>query len=292
MRRLAAVAGAPCVATVRNWAKGDVGFAAALVEARAAWGERDRVAPYDEAVAGAFLRRVAEGETVNSLVGPRPGAVMTRATYRYWQATQAPFSEAVFEVRRRRNAAIGVHGRARFRAFDQGRADRVIVALNRHLGMTLEAVLAADPALPCRPTLARWRREEREFDAVMRVLLAARRGRAPLPEVLVEDITEHIVEGGSFASYSRLPDGPSRTTLRRWHRRDPAFARQVASACEWRDEWLADQVLDVAMRKPPGPIREAERAIGQLKRQIVRLRHRPGAVHRAPGPRGDERGEV
>jgi hypothetical protein len=115
---------------------------------------------------------------------------------------------------------------------------------------------------------------------VLRILFAARRARAPLPDLLIEDIGDHIVEGGSFASYSRLPGGPSRTTLRRWHRRDPAFAREVATACEWREDWLAGQVLDAAQRTPPRPIREVERAIGALKRKLVRLRHRPGAAHR------------
>ena len=147
--------------------------------------------------------------------------------------------------------------------------------------MTLGAVLAADPALPCRPTLRRWRRESPEFDAVLRWLLVARRGRTPVAEPWVEDIVDHIVEGGSFASYCR-DGGPSRTTLRRWHRRDPAFAREVEKACEGREEWLAEQVLAAASSTQGEPVAAREQAVAALKRQVARLRHRPGTAHRKP----------
>ncbi|HEX2801583.1 MAG TPA: hypothetical protein VHN73_05930, partial [Phenylobacterium sp.] len=77
-----------------------------------------------------------------------------------------------------------------------------------------------------------------------------------------------------FLSYSRQPGGPSRGTLRRWMR-DPDFARGVARACALREEMLQDRMSDYALGVPPGPIRQMERAIGPMKRQIVRLRNRP-----------------
>jgi hypothetical protein len=176
---------------------------------------------------------------------------------------------------------LGEHGRARWRGFDQGLADRIIVGL--HKGLRLEEVLAADPELPCRPTLARWRREQPEFDRVLRMIFAAWRARrasvAQVPSVLVEEIVDHIVEGGSFASFSRLPGGPSRVTLRRWLRADPDFAAEVAEACEWREEWYREEIGEIARRTPPGPLTQMKRSVGPLQRHLVRLRHRPGAVH-------------
>jgi hypothetical protein len=167
-------------------------------------------------------------------------------------------------------------------------ADRVIVALHKRSSgglpadLTLEEVLATDPALPSRPVLTRWRREQPEFDRVLKMIFAAwRAGRwaaEPVPDVLVEEIVEHIMFGGSFASYCRA-GGPSRATLRRWNAKDPAFAAQVAQACELREEWLHDQVVDILTSAPPGPLREMKRSVGPLLRHMTRLRHRPGAVH-------------
>jgi hypothetical protein len=288
-RAICASPGMPGTHTVRKWAKGDALFAAELLAARRR-GEWMRLCAFDEGKAAAFLARARAGETINSLVGT-PG-MPSRGTYTYWTRTQGSFAEAVFALRRRRDAGIGAFGRARRRDFDQGLADRVIVALDKGVrdGVRLEDVLAADPELPCRPVLRRWRREEPEFDAVLRMLFAARRTAGPrVPEWQVEDVVDHIVEGGSFASYSRLPDGPTRTTLRRWFRRDRDFAREVTRACECREDWYYDQIEMVAQGTPAGPIREMERAVGPLKRHLTRLRHRPGAVHRRRAS-GDERG--
>ena len=154
------------------------------------------------------------------------------------------------------------------------------------------AVLAADPALPCKPVLRRWRWEDPMFDRVLKAIFAGRRAKgAPAPQPVLEDVVDHIVEGGSFASYSRLADGPSRTTLRRWYRRDPGFARKVDAACDWREEWYADEVMMAADRTAPGSVGEKRRAVGSLKQQLGRLRHRPGAVHRRR-PGGDDEGRI
>jgi len=279
--RLAAVcasAGMPHGQTVRNWARADAAFGAALEAARgqAAW---VRLWGFDEAKAAAFLARARAGEKVHALLR-EPGAP-SRKTYDRWRAAQPPFAEAAFALRQRRDAQLGERGRARRRAFDPVLADRIVVGLNR--GARLEAVLAADPELPCRPVLRRWRREEPEFDRVLRMVMAARR-RAPrrVPEPRAREIVEHIIEGGSFATFSRRPGGPSRATLRRWLR-DRRFAAEVAWACEAREDWYNDRIQMVAETTPLGPLREMKAALGPLLRQLTRLRHRPGATHRRRG---------
>lgn len=285
LRALAREPGMPRPQTVRNWALADPAFAEALADARRR-GDWARRFAFDEATAAAFLARARAGARINDLIGS--AGMPSRRAYRHWCATQPAFAEAVFALRRRRDAGIGALGRARLRGFDRAAGDRVIVALNRGIaeGRTLEEVLAGDPGLPSRPVLARWRRENPEFGRVLRMMFAgaARRRAAAfrVPQWLSEEICEHIVEGGSFASYCRA-GGPSRTTLRRWYRVDAAFAAKVDEACRWRDTWLHEQAIDIAMRTPAGPLREMNRAVGPIFRQMTRLRHRPGAVHARRG---------
>ena len=278
-RAICASPGMPDAHTVRNWAKADAAFEAELAAARrrGAWA---RLYAFDEGKAATFLARARAGEGIHALL--REPGMPSRRTYDHWRATEPTFAEAAFALRQRRDAGLGERGRARWRGFDQALADRVVAALNRGLpqGLRLEEVLAADPALPSRPVLTRWRREQPEFDRVLREIFAAwRRRPAPVPAPVVEEIVDHIVEGGSFASFSRLPRGPSRVTLRRWLRGDRDFAAAVAQACEDREEWYEDQILMTAQSTPPGPQRDRERGVGRLKRHLVRLRHRPGAVH-------------
>jgi hypothetical protein len=283
LRGICGAAGMPGAQTVRNWALADPAFGAELLAARRR-GDWRRHWAFDEAMAAAFLARARAGETINSLIGA-PG-MPSRKTYTRWTRTEASFAEAVFALRQRRDAGIGAHGRARRRGFDPALANRVILALSRTMrpGFAgdgrLEAVLAADPELPCRPVLRRWRREAPEFDAVLRMIFAARRAAgARVHEILVEDIVDHIVGGGSFASYCRA-GGPSRTTLRRWYRADGGFARAVDEACDAREETLDFKLWVAAGQVPPGPVREMTRAVAPITREIVRLRHRPGAAHR------------
>lgn len=280
LRAIGAVAGMPCQATVRKWALADAGFAGDLAAARARAGALEL--RYDAAVAAAFLARAKGGETVNALL--RAPGMPSRRAYRHWQATEPGFAEAVAALRRRRDEAIGAQGRARRRAFDQALADRIVVAV--HMGATLEAALAGDPAAPCKPTLRRWRREEPEFDRVLKMAFEGWRARWGvarncIPQV-AEDIVDQIVVGHTFASIAR-EGGPSRTTLRRWIAARPDFAAEVAEACELRDAWFQEQVAAVAASTPPGAVSEAKRAVGPILRHMVRLRHRPGAVHRKRG---------
>jgi hypothetical protein len=269
----------PAELTVRNWARADAPFGEALAAARRR-GTWRRLWAFDEAKAAAFLARARAGEPIKALLG-QPG-MPSRGAYQRWKVAEAPFAEAVFALRQRRDAQLGERGRARRRAFDQAVADRIIVRLNKGAlaGVRLEDILTADPELPCWETMMRWRREEPEFDRVLRMIISARRAAMkPVPELVIEEVVDHIVEGGSFASFSRMRGAPSQGTLGRWMR-DPNFAEAVAMACEWREDWYYDQIEDIARRTPPGPVREMNRAVGPLLRQLVRLRNRPGTRRR------------
>ncbi|WP_372782395.1 hypothetical protein [Phenylobacterium sp.] len=288
--------GLPGVDSVRAWARDDAAFGEALAAARRR-GRWRRLWAFDEAKAAAFLARARAGEPIKSLCG-RPG-MPSREQYLRWRTSQPPFAEATFALLQRRNARARAWGLARRRDFDPALADRIIVRMNS--GLTLADVLAEDPDMPGAVTLARWRRQEPEFDAVLRTMFAARRGAAkPVPEVLVQDIVEHIVEGGSFASYSRLPGAPWPGTLRKWLR-DPHFAEEVAQACEFRKEWYHDQILMIAQGAREGPLPERRHSIGALKQQLSRLRDpsrppkrkppgsgRPFRIERSGDPAGEK----
>jgi hypothetical protein len=293
LRAVCAAAGTPCPHTVRNWALGDAAFAEELARARRV-GDWRRTHGFDEARAAAFLARARAGERVRDLLR-EPGAP-GRRLYDRWRAGQAPFAEATFALRARSNAALGERGRARRRAFDPVLADRIIVRLNS--GARLEEVLAADPELPCRPTLRRWRREAPEFDRVLRTIFAAWRSRGSglgrgrvggpaggsgrgggVPESVRQAVCETIEDGGSFASLAR--EGfASRATLRHWYRADARFAEAVDDACARREEALDFELWVAAEQVPTGPVKEMTRAVAPIIRRIARLRHRPGAVHR------------
>jgi hypothetical protein len=262
--------GMPSVLTIRAWSRTDPFFGEALAAARRR-GTWRRLWVVDEAKAAAFLTRARAGEPIRALLG-QPG-MPSQTAYRRWKMAQAPFAEAAFALVQRRNARGREWGRTRRRDFDPEVADRIVVRLNK--GWGLKALLKADPELPSREVVARWRREQPAFDRVLKMMIAGKRAAMPpVPEAIVRDVTDHILTGGTFLSYSRRPYGPAYNTLRRWMR-DPNFAQEVAQACAFREDWYHDQIELVAQQTPPGPVREMERSIGPLKRQLVRLRHRP-----------------
>ena len=278
LRAICASPDLPAADAVRSWARADAAFAEALAGARrrAAW---RRLWTFDEAKAEAFLARARAGEPIKSLLG-HPGMPSAKQYHR-WRTAQPPFAEATFALRQRSNARLGERGRARRRDFDQVLADRIIVRMNQ--GSKLADILAADPELPGEVRLARWRRAAPDFDRVLRMIVAARRRAPPaVPVSQARAVVAHIIEGGSFASFSRLPGAPSEGVLRRWMR-DPHFAEQVTRACEFREDWYEDQILLIAERTS-GSIREMERATAPLRLQLARLRRRPGAP--PPGRRG------
>jgi len=280
LRAIGATPGLPGAHTVCSWARADAGFAAELATARArADGARLR---FDEAVAAAFLARARAGEPINSLL--REPGMPGRRAYRTWLA-QAPFAEAIFALRQRRDQALGLRGRRRRRAFDAAVADRIVLAV--HHGASLGQALSRIAEAPSLPVVRRWRREQPEFDAELRVVFAVARrqqgARVGCTPGLTDRIVDRIVEGGSFASIGREPGMPSRQTLRRWVRVRPEFAEAVAWACDAREDWYHDQIQMIAEEATPGTAKETRRRMGPLLRQLVRLRHRPGAVHRKAG---------
>jgi hypothetical protein len=278
LQAVSAAPGLPCKDIVRRWARADGEFTEALriARAQAEW----LALRYDEAVAAEFLRRARAGETINDLL--REPGMPSRRAYRHWQMTQAPFCEAIGALRQRRDQGIAERCRARYRDWDAGLGDRIILGVHR--GGRLAEVLAGDPALPSLPIVRRWRREQPEFDAVLRMMIAAHRrvrGAAPgCTPAMTDKIVARIVMGGSFASVGREPGMPSRQTLRRWMRVRPEFAEAVAWACHHREDWYYEQITLIAEAATPGNLKAARRQMGPLLRHLVRLRHRPGAVHR------------
>lgn len=221
-----------------------------------------------------------------ALADPRFAAELAAARARQRDRRGRALDEAKAAAslaRARSNAALGERGRARRLGFDPRLAERIIERLMT--GARLEAVLRADPELPCRPTLRRWRREAPVFDAALKEVFTAvrRRRERTVPPALAAFVAEAIKDGETFAGLAR--EGlASRTTLRRWYRADAAFARAVDDACDEREETLDFELWVAAERVMPGPPKEMTRQIAPITRRIARLRHRPGAVHR---PRGE-----
>jgi hypothetical protein len=106
-------------------------------------------------------------------------------------------------ARTRSNAALGALGRARRRGFDPALAERIVAGVMS--GARLEAVLAGDPELPCRPTLRRWRREAPVFDAALKEVFATARARRDkaIPAELAAFVVDWIKDGETFASLAR-----------------------------------------------------------------------------------------
>ena len=231
--------------------------------------------------------------------GWRRGAV-AGGLRRRWDAVRAygaelglggwGFAHAMAQARR-----IGARRRRpgrRQRTFDAVLANRIIAGVSK--GLKLAAVLAADPALPCRPTLRRWRREAPAFDAVLKAIFADWRGRG------------HGLCGASprgLRGERRVPElvrdiglrgDPGRRVVRQPGAGRVGVARHAAALVSGgpgvragRGRGLRLSRGDLGLRAwiaaeqvPPGPVREMNRAVAPITREILRMRHRPGAVHR------------
>ena len=107
--------------------------------------------------------------------------------------------------------------------------------------------LMADPRMPGREILRRWRRRNRSFDLQMTsALLARHRGRmrargACTPEV-VEMIYDLILEGETLHSLSGQHGLPHHVTMYGWMRTQRDFARAVKAARQFRRDFQAEQV--------------------------------------------------
>lgn len=266
----------PCYGSVYAWTRADPAFAAALADARRRAGHVRRLA-FDEAKARAIVARVAAGEKLVSVL--RDPGMPTRRVCAYWRATQAHFQEELWRLHGLRRQEDARRLRARFRPFDQDLADRIMIRVAR--GEPLQRVLTSDPALPGRPVLTRWRRERPEYDRLLRLAIGMGRGRQGaarrrLTPELTEAILGGIVEGESLAGLGRRPDMPSAATLYGWVARDREFAREIAQACDHREDWYRDQLVEIADQAGSLGVAEARRRMAPLLRRLGRLTKRPG----------------
>jgi hypothetical protein len=274
LAQLEAEAGFPSAPTVRKWAQLDPAFADGLRRARD-W-RRDlraerRVAArtFSAAWGEDFLRRIRRGEEVRALVGG-PGRP-TRRDLSAWRRAEPMFDAAVAAaVRASRGGA-----RRRRRAYDEAVADAIVLRLVR--GATM-AQIYADPDLPGRHIVNRWRRIEPAFDAAVRIAhrvgwTAKLRPRSRCnDEALTEAICLHVLEGGSLLSAAHVvPRAPCQTTLYAWVRRFPEFARDVAIASQMRDELFMERgrealedALAVGVAHGEAELAAQRRRFGQL----------------------------
>lgn len=279
--------GVPADLTVLYWARTDAGFRG-LLDTAIRVGRHMRLYAYDEAKAAAFLSRVRAGELVVDVVG-QPG-MPGWATYRYWKVHYAGFREAMWEMRVRRDQGLGGRARARqLRVWDPAVGDRVLAAMWK--GARWQALKAADPSLPCVAVVARWRREQPDFDAAVGGLAAiwrAKRRREGWCAAMTEPVWEKLLTGGSLNSIGAEPGMPSSRTLGHWVKTQPAFARMVAQACVDREDWFHDQIAIIEDEMAQGMTLAELKAIrarsAPFRRQLARLKHRPG--RRRAGPDG------
>jgi hypothetical protein len=265
-------AGMPCYGSVRAWARAEPEFAAALEQARAT-GQWRRDAPIDEAVAKALLARLAGGVGIVSVL--RDPAMPSRRVYRIWRSQYGWFAEEVWRINQERRGAKLDRCRARRRDFDPVLADRIVARVA--MGTPLDEVLTADPGLPGRGVVTRWRRENREFGRALAMAIRARRqwalGRARCTAAMADAVCERIFEGETLATIGRRPGMPCRATLYAWMKRVRPFRDAVAAAWDVRADRLADQVLEIAGRDGSG-LAGRRREIEGLRAKVARLEAR------------------
>jgi hypothetical protein len=277
----------PCPESVTNWRRADAGFAAALDAARARGELARRRLAFDAAVAQAFLARMADGARVDQLLA-RPG-MPSQAAYRYWRRTNAEFQAEVWRLSRvkdavraqMRAAGIAGGGGRPFRPFDQGVADRILLAVMR--GAQLRRMLETDPSMPSRKVVYRWRWEEPLWDRALRMAMKTgrlvrerARSLAPLTPELTEEIATRVALGASLRSLGAEPDMPCPHTLYMWVERSAAFAEEMIRAEYWRDEFLNDQMVDICQRNGPFGLAATKREAHPLQWRANQLAKRPG----------------
>lgn len=241
--------GFPSPQQIHNWAKAEPWFRDQLSEAvRRGRGWRRG---YHDDKAAAFLARVYAGERVCDLWG-KPG-MPSRKAYFTWKTANPVFADAMWQVRLAQRQRLAQHGRDGYRAWDPALADRLIVKL--HHGARLADALAGDPDLPCAQTLRRWRREQPQFDRVIRRIMAEwrrrrARGRHRCTPALIEVIGKRIATTGiSLHRLSQRADMPCEGTLYRWMAEKPQFAEAVTLARRCWAEWTADVERDAGVAR-------------------------------------------
>ncbi len=222
-----------------------------------------------------LLARLAAGEQLLSIC--RDPTMPSRLRLSYWRATQGEFGAEVLRL-------IDLHKAERTRrAFRSGRrewdetlADRVLFHVGR--GHSCRRLRRLDPSLPGAGVIERWRRDRPGFDAELRVNMAVgRRARVPARMAAALDtLRDGIVRGGSLHSLGGRHGLPSGGTLYNWVRRSPDFAREIAWACDHREDWYADQLQMIADEAGALGLAEVRRRSAPIARQLGRLKQRPG----------------
>jgi transposase-like protein len=236
---ICAEAGMPCAGSVQVWRRADAWCRGELAAAqrKGAW---RRELMFDEAVAQAFLARVAAGERIRDLLA-RPGMPSQRA-YRYWTRTQPEFQAAIGRLRAGGYSRRSMTGHPRWRAWDEAVAGRLLAMVLA--GAPMRRTLATDPAFPSLAVLGRWRAEQPEFAAALKT--AIRRGKArgatarcrARAQAMEDVVGLRLTHGASLRDLDADPDLPCATTMRAWRRRWPGFADALDIGEDLRD-WIA-----------------------------------------------------
>jgi len=98
-----------------------------------------------------------------------------------------------------------------------------------------------------------------------------------------QQILDRLAAGERLKHICRDAEMPCQESVTGWMRRDPEFARAVAEACEDREDWYRDQMLDLVIRAGPASQKALTRLTAPLSRQETRLRKRPGWKRRREG---------
>lgn len=269
--------GMPCVESVTGWARKDPEFGAALKAAHAQGAARRAPWVSDE-TAAALVARLRAGERLADVL--RDPAMPSPRTFRAWRMTNSLHAEDLVQALAAKTEAKRARMRGRRRDFDPAVGERLYVELWKG-GRTLRAVLASDPAFPSLAVLARWRRENPAFGAMLRFVLDGwrvkrARARTRLTPDVEETILEGLMQGESLRSLSLKPGMPSQGAMYNWVRDRPGFAAAVDEACEIRAEWYGDEIAAEARAVTPETLWETKRRIARLSAQETRLRKRPG----------------
>jgi hypothetical protein len=93
-------------------------------------------------------------------------------------------------------------------------------------------------------------------------------------EDLADEICNRIAEGGMRGSLRKVceaPDMPGRSTILGWLRTDPAFRRRYELACEFRDDGVADEVVEIADATTAATVQRARLQIDVRKWWLAKV---------------------
>ncbi|WP_374469141.1 hypothetical protein [Phenylobacterium sp.] len=267
----------PSTVLVHGWARADPVFAEEVRAARAL-AEARRLVVVDAAKVREILRRVAAGEKLHLILQKTPG-MPSRETIKHWRGQDLFFDSELRSIWSRRREGVA---RKPVRAFGQAAADKILIRSGR--GGKLRDILRSDKAFPCLAVLERWRREQPEFDAELKVCMRfgkAARKKAQV-DALKPDIVDALLEGGSLRSLARgwaaagRRDRPSLRTLYNWVATRPDFAGSLALACRMRDEMLIDRLCEAAMAV-------TSQNVAEMQPEVKRAMARQGRLARGLG---------